>query len=118
MVRMVKVERPLFLIDQFIQDKKKKVTKKRVYTEVSHKRFQKHEMAHLVSHPTIKDAKEYSVVFKDTFYNRNKKHNVSKLKKIAAHELAHIKVPHKHNEEFQKTARGLGAGKYAKPYQR
>jgi hypothetical protein len=84
-----------------------------VYTEVSHARFSKNEMAHLVSHPTIKNPREYSVVLKDTFYNRNKNTNVTKLKQIAAHELAHIKVPHKHNPEFQRTAKKLGAGKYS-----
>jgi hypothetical protein len=70
-------------------------------------------MAHLVSHPTAHRPKEYSVVFKDTFYNRNKNTNLSKLKHIAAHELAHIKVPHKHTPEFKKTAKRLGAGKYS-----
>ena len=70
-------------------------------------------MAHLISHPTIAHPKEYSVVFKDTFYNRNKNQNPGKLRQIAAHELAHIVVPHQHTQQFIQTARKLGAGKYA-----
>lgn len=105
-------EKPLYKIDKFIQKQKRLVTKKPVFTEVSHAHFAKNEMAHLVSHPTIKHPKEYSVVLKDTFYNRNKNTNLTKLKQVSAHELAHIVVPHKHNDKFKQTATKLGAGKY------
>ncbi len=113
MAKQVPVERQLFRLDQFIQQRKRQVTRKPVYTKISHSRFGKNEMAHLVSHPTIARPKEYSVVFKDTFYNRNKNQNLQKLRQIAAHELAHIVVPHQHTKEFVQTARKLGAGKYA-----
>jgi len=111
--KTVFVEKQLYNLDLFIQQKKRRVTRKPVYTEVSHSRFGKNEMAHLVSHPTAAHPKEYSVVFKDTFYNRNKNQNPQKLRQIAAHELAHIVVPHQHTQRFIQTARKLGAGKYA-----
>lgn len=111
--RMVKVERPLYEIDRFVQQKKRMVTNKPVYTEISRERFHKHEMAHLVTYPNERHPKHYAVVLKTTFYNRNKNTNIQKLKGVAAHELAHIAVPHRHNEEFQRTARKLGAGKYS-----
>jgi hypothetical protein len=111
--RHVPVERQLYQIDRFIQEKKRLVTRKRVYTELERNGFQRNEMAHLVSHPTVKRPDHYAVVLKTTFYNRNKNHNLSKLKQISAHELAHIVVPHRHNERFQQTARKLGAGKYS-----
>jgi hypothetical protein len=113
MARRVTVERQLKNLDSFIQQRKRQVTRKPVYTEVSHSRFGKNEMAHLISHPTVARPREYSVVFKDTFYNRNKNQNPQKLRQIAAHELAHIVVPHQHTKEFVHTARKLGAGKYA-----
>jgi hypothetical protein len=112
-MKFVKVEPPLFKLDQFVQRKKQMVTNKPVFTEVKHTPFQKHEMAHLVSYPNAKHPKEYAVVLKDTFYNRNKNTNLPKLKQIAAHELAHIIVPHAHSEKFRNTARRLGAGRYA-----
>jgi len=110
---MKKVERPLYEIDQTIQRKKRLVTRKPVFTEVSRTGFRDpNEMAHLVSHPNAKHPDHYSVVLKTTFYNRNKNKNLSKLKQVAAHELAHIVVPHQHNQKFKQTARKLGAGKY------
>jgi hypothetical protein len=108
-----KVEPQLFKLDKFIQTRKRIITTKPVYTEISHSRFGHNEMAHLVSYPNIKHAKEYSVVYKDTFYNRNKNHNLTKLKQIGAHELAHIAVPNRHTEQFKRVARRLGAGKYS-----
>jgi hypothetical protein len=104
-MKYVKVEPPLFKLDQFVQRKKRMVTDKPVFTEVKHKPFQRNEMAHLVSYPSIKHPKEYAVVLKDTFFNRNKNMNLPKLKQVAAHELAHIVVPHQHSQEFQRTAR-------------
>jgi hypothetical protein len=107
------VERQLYQIDRFIQQKKRLVTRKPVYTETARTGFHRNEMAHLVSHPNIQHAKEYAVVLKTTFYNRNKNHNLQKLKQVSAHELAHIVVPHRHNEQFQRTAKRLGAGRYS-----
>jgi hypothetical protein len=105
-------ERPLYNVDHFIQRKKRAVTNKPVYTEIHHKGFRKNEMAHLVSHPTVEHPKYYSIQFKDTYYNRNKNTDLDKLKRVGAHELAHIKVPHRHDAAFSKVAKKLGAGKY------
>jgi hypothetical protein len=111
---MASVERPLFRLDQYIQQKKREVTRKPVFTEVTRSRFRDPtEMAHLYAYPNQTKTEYYSVVFKDTFYNRNKNQNLNKLKQVASHELAHIKVPNKHNDEFQETARKLGAGRYS-----
>jgi predicted SprT family Zn-dependent metalloprotease len=111
--RMGNVERPLYEIDRFVQRKKVQVTRKPVFTEVSRTGFKDpHEMAHLVTFPNAQHPNHYAVVLKTTFYNRNKNQNLPKLKQVAAHELAHIAVPHQHNERFRRTARRLGAGKY------
>jgi penicillin-binding protein-related factor A (putative recombinase) len=107
-----KVISPLRSVFNYVQKKKKLITRKPVGVSVKHTGFDKHEMAHIVAHPTIKNAKAYTIVYKDTFYNRNKNKNPQKLKQIAAHELAHIKNPNTHNEKFKKTATKLGAGKY------
>jgi predicted SprT family Zn-dependent metalloprotease len=107
-----KVEPQLYQIDRFIQQKKRLVTRKPVYTETRRVGFQPHEMAHLVSFPNAQHPKEYAVVLKTTFYNHNKNTNLLKLKQVAAHELAHIVVPHKHNEQFKRVARKVGAGRY------
>lgn len=112
-MKTVPVERQLYLIDRFIQSRARAVTKKPVYTEVSSRRFGKNEMAHLVSYPNATHPSHYAVVYKNTFYNRNKNQNLSKLKQIGAHELAHIKYPHTHTKQFVSTARKLGAGKYS-----
>ena len=113
LMKTKKVERPLYEIDRFIQQKKRLVTRKPVYTETGRTGFQPNEMAHLVSYPNAKRPNHYAVVLKTTFYNRNKNHNLQKLKQVSAHELAHIAVPHRHNEQFQQTARRLGAGRYS-----
>jgi predicted SprT family Zn-dependent metalloprotease len=110
---MITVERPLYEIDRFVQKRKHIVTKKPVFTEVSRTGFKDpHEMAHLISHPTTRRPTHYAVVLKTTFYNRNKNTNLPKLKQVAAHELAHIAVPHQHNDKFRHIAKRVGAGKY------
>jgi hypothetical protein len=110
---MRKVERPLYELDRFVQQKKRQVTTKPVFTEITRRGFRDpHEMAHLVSHPNAQHPTHYAVVLKTTFYNRNKNQNLPKLKQVSAHELAHIKVPHRHNEQFKRVAKKLGAGKY------
>jgi hypothetical protein len=112
-MKTIPVERQLYLVDRFIQSKARSVTKKPVYTEISSKRFGPNVMAHLIAYPNASRPSHYAVVFKTTFYNRNKNQNLAKLKQIGAHELAHIKYPHRHTKQFVETARKLGAGKYS-----
>jgi hypothetical protein len=57
----------------------------------------------------------YSIALNKEWFYMNT-HNPRKIKQVICHEIAHIKVPMEHNNEFRKTARRLGAGNDAGKY--
>ena len=93
----------LYNMDKWVESLGKKVTKLPVYVRVS--RFKdRDEVARLVKYPN-----EYEVVFNRLFVEQYRD-NPLEIKKVIAHEIAHIKYPGDHTKQFQTEAQRLGAG--------
>jgi predicted SprT family Zn-dependent metalloprotease len=99
----------LYQYDQWLSKKSKKATSKPVYLRTNGRFKDEKEAARLVKYnkPT-----EYEIVFKKSYYQHNQ-NDPHKIKGVMSHELAHIKYPNTHDENFKKEAIRLGAGEYA-----
>lgn len=122
---MVKVRQPwgnkrFVQYDKYVEKKGKQVTKKPVFFGLidgipAGKTTQSRSIDKAAAASVIKrkNPAEYQVVMKDSYFTRNQ-NNPPKVKKILAHEVAHI--PHgnnNHGPAWQRTAKKLGAGEYA-----
>jgi predicted metal-dependent hydrolase len=97
-------------VDRFIRRKAKIVTRSNVGTTFSKTRLKDDALAHLQPWDA-KDRRKmpvYEIVFSPRI--ANKKYTVETVKKVAAHELAHIKYQYGHNKNFHKVAKQLGSG--------
>jgi predicted metal-dependent hydrolase len=96
-------------VDRFVRRKAKIVTHSRVFTTFSKKRLKGNALAHLQPYDA-KDRRvmpQYEIVFAPRITKR--KYSTETVKKVAAHELAHIKYQHGHSKNFHKVANQLGA---------
>lgn len=90
-------------MDKWVESLGKKVTELPVYVRVSWFK-DRDEVARLVKYPN-----EYEVVFNRSFVEQYRG-NPLEIKKVIAHEIAHIRYPGNHTKQFQAEAQRLGAG--------
>ena len=93
----------LYKMDRWTESIGKKVTEQPVFVRIS--RFKDPtEVARLVKYNN-----EYEIVFNKSFIERYRS-KPKEIKKVIAHEVAHIVHPGCHTQEYRKIARRLGAG--------
>jgi hypothetical protein len=108
-------ERTLTNLNQFLQQKAKEVTADRVSLRVSKRIPVESDNGTIriirYAPKTVKQRPQWEIIFSYWYFIDNAD-NLPKLKKLIAHELAHIRMGGNHDLLYQKYARKLGAGKY------